>query len=49
MRPLATDYGVDVLDLKLTAIKPKKDDKAKDDKSDKNKKTLKVDADITMK
>jgi regulator of protease activity HflC (stomatin/prohibitin superfamily) len=49
LRPLAMDYGVDILGLKLTAIKPKKDEKPKDDKSDKNKMTLKVDADINIK
>lgn len=48
LRPLAMDYGVDILGLKLTAIKPKKDDTAKDDKSDKDKKIIKVSGDISI-
>jgi membrane protease subunit HflK len=48
LRPLAKHYGVDILGLKLTAIKPKKDDEAKDDKSDKDKKIIKVSGDISI-
>ena len=47
LRPSVARYGIEVIGLRLTTVKVKKDEKSKD-KDDKDKKLIKVNADISL-